>query len=104
MTAVDTKAVENDVVSTAKAPEVLERIVRLFYVAIPKLGNFSEIVSALSEEVARPPPWEKSSLNETYGRMDNSRGTAVTSVSVHSVFSDGSEAFPMLSTSEEGTF
>lgn len=92
-----------DTGSSAKATEVLDRIVRLFYVTIPKLGNFSEIVSALNDEIARPLPWANASTNDSLGPLD-SRTTAVTSVSVHSAYSDGSDAFHLASTSEDGTY
>lgn len=37
---------------TKKAPDVLESIVKMFYEAIPRLGNLSELFSALNEEMA----------------------------------------------------
>lgn len=38
--------------SAPKPHEVLERLVKLFYGAIPRLGNFSELLTALGEEAA----------------------------------------------------
>lgn len=39
-----------------KAQLVLDRVVQLFYDAIPRMGNFSEVMKALMAEASTPPP------------------------------------------------
>jgi len=47
-----------------EAADVIERIVQLFSGAIPQLGNLAEVIAALGQEAARPPP----PRSETGGR------------------------------------
>lgn len=39
-----------------KAQLVLDRVVQLFYDAIPRMGNFSDVIKALVAEASTPPP------------------------------------------------